>query len=514
MPRFRIGLAVSCAACAALACALNPVSRRPEVVLVTEAQEKKLGDAEAQRVEQEMGLVEAPEITAYVRAVGARLTEHSPRQGVEYRFAIVDDTMLNAFALPGGHVYVTRGLLSRLNSEDELAYVIGHEIGHVAGRHAVQRATRAAPLSVATGIPAAAVGLVLPDVGRAIGDLGQLANSLALAPYSRGQETESDRLGQDMAAASGWDPLGIAAFMHTLQREEALRGADDPPWFVRTHPLSEERLTEGTAHAATLTVAANDPIAGSHADFLSRLDGLLVGGNPAEGVFEENVFLHPDLDLRIVFPRDWKTTNARAFVAAQAPDAAAQSVFTLAGRGDDPLAVARAFAQREGAAFGLMPVQTQLGRFRAARAYGRSGGTTVDVSWIAIRGNVYQITGACKNGDYDTYQTPFIDVALSLRPLTPEERAGIRESRLRIIPARSGESLRELVERMGGTWGVDETAVANALEADEPLRAGQLLKVPVPQAYEGGPGSPAGSPPPEGGEARPSLSEPVPSGDS
>jgi predicted Zn-dependent protease len=302
--------------------------------------------------------------------------------------------------------------------------------------------------------------------------------------------------------------------MHTLQREEALRGADDPPWFVRTHPLSEERLTEGTAHAATLTVAANDPIAGSHADFLSRLDGLLVGGNPAEGVFEENVFLHPDLDLRIVFPRDWKTTNARAFVAAQAPDAAAQSVFTLAGRGDDPLAVARAFAQREGAAFGLMPVQTQLGRFRAARAYGRSGGTTVDVSWIAIRGNVYQITGACKNGDYDTYQTPFIDVALSLRPLTPEERAGIRESRLRIIPARSGESLRELVERMGGIWGVDETAVANALEADEPLRAGQLLKVPVPQAYEGGPGSPAGSPPPEGGEARPSLSEPVPSGDS
>jgi predicted Zn-dependent protease len=499
MPRLPIGLAASCAACAAFACALNPVSRRPEVVLVTEAQEKKLGDAEAKRVEQEMGLVEAPEINAYVRAVGARLALHSPRQGVEYRFAIVDDAMLNAFALPGGHVYVTRGLLSRLNSEDELANVIGHEIGHVAGRHAVQRATRAAPLSVATGIPAAAVGLVLPDVGRAIGDLGQLANSMALAPYSRGQETDSDRLGQDMAAASGWDPLGIAAFMHTLQREEVLRGADDPPWFVRTHPLSKERVSEGTAHAATLTVAANEPIAGSHADFLSRLDGLLVGGNPAEGVFEENVFLHPDLDLRIVFPRDWKTTNA---------------LFTLAGRGDDPLAVARAFAQREGAAFGLMPVQTRLGRYRAARAYGRSGGTTVDVSWIEVQGNVYQITGACRNGDYDTYQTPFIDVALSLRPLTREERAGIRESRLRIVGARSGESLRELVERTGGSWGVDETAVANGLEADEPLRAGQLLKVPVPQVYEGGPGSPAGSPSSEGGEARPSVPETAPSGDS
>jgi predicted Zn-dependent protease len=510
MPGFRIGLAASCVACVAFACALNPVSRRPEVVLVTEAQEKKLGDAEAKRVEQEMGLADAPELTAYLRAVGDRLAEHSPRQGVEYRFAIVDDAMINAFALPGGRVYVTRGLLSRLNSEDELANVLGHEIGHVAARHAVQRVTRAAPLSVATGIPAAAVGLVLPGVGRAIGDLGELANSVALAPYSRGQETESDRLGQEMAAASGWDPLGIAAFMQTLQREEALRGDDEPPWFVRTHPLSEERVTEGRAHAATLTVAARQPIAGRRADFLSRLEGLLVGENPAEGVFDDNVFLHPDLDLRIVFPRGWKTTNARAFVAAQAADAAAQSVFTLAGRGDEPLAVARAFAQREGAAFGLMPVQTQLGRFRAARAYGRSGGTTVDVSWIAFGGNVYQITGACRNAEYDTYQTPFIDVALSLRPLTPEERAGVREARLRVVRAGPGESLEALVERTGGSWGVDETAVANGLDAGEPLRAGQLLKLPVPQAYEGGPGSP----PATEGEPGPSASGPVPSGDS
>jgi len=513
MPRTPLALAVSCAACIVVACALNPVSRRPEVVLVTEAQEKKLGDAEALRVAQEMGLVDAPALVAYVRAIGARLAEHSPRQGVEYRFAIVDETMVNAFALPGGHVFVTRGLLARMNSEDELANVIGHEIGHVASRHAVQRLTRAAPLSVATGIPAAAVGLVLPDVGRAIGDLGQLANSLALAPYSRGQETESDRLGQDMAAASGWDPMGIAAFMHTLQREEALLGAEGPPWFVRTHPLSEERVTEGTAHAAQLTVAPREPIAASHAGFLSRLDGLLVGENPAEGVFEGSVFLHPDLGLRMEFPREWKTTNARAFVAAQAADGAAQSVFTLAGGGDDPLAVARAFAQREGAAFGLLPVETQLGRYRAARAYGRSGDTTVDVSWIAFEGNVYQITGACRNRDYDTYQTAFIDVALSLRPLTADERAGIRESRLRIVPALSGESLAVLVERTGGTWGVDETAVANALEPEDSLRPGQLLKVPVPQVYEGASGPPAGAPSTGEDEPRSSPSGPVSAGD-
>jgi predicted Zn-dependent protease len=149
---------------------------------MSRATELKLGEEEARKVAQEMGIVEDEPIATYVREVGARLAQHSPRQDVEYRFLVVDSDMINAFALPGGHIYVTRGLLARVNSEDELANVIGHEIGHVAARHAVQRVTRAAPLAVATGIPAAAVGIVLPGVGRGIGEIGQFAGSLALAP--------------------------------------------------------------------------------------------------------------------------------------------------------------------------------------------------------------------------------------------------------------------------------------------------------------------------------------------
>jgi predicted Zn-dependent protease len=467
----------------ATACAINPVTRRPEVVLVSEATEKKLGAQEAQKVAQEMGLSEDPELVAYVNAIGARLAEHSPRKGVEWRFFVVDSDIVNAFALPGGFIYVTRGLLARVNSEDELASVIGHEIGHVAAKHAVQRVTAAAPLAVATGIPAAAVGLVLPRLGRSVGSLGQFANSLALAPYGREQERQSDREGQKMAAAAGWDPSGLSAFMHTLEREEELRGEDGPPWFLRTHPTSNERMSETKAFAATLTPAQPNPIAADRSAFLARLDGLLVGANPAEGVFREERFLHPDMGLFLAFPRHWKTQNARDFVAAWTAEGDARIVLQLAGEGDDALGVARAFAQREGAAFGLLPKAVQLGANQGARAYGRYGDATLDVSWVAFGGMVYQLTGICGNDDYERFQTSFIDVALSLRTLRADERGSVEVDRLRIVEARRGERLDALVERVGGRWDAKQTAVANGLEVSRPLSGGTRVKVPIAEAY-------------------------------
>ena len=472
-------------AVALLACAVNPVSRRPEFVVISRETEQKLGEEEAAKVEQELGIVSEAELAAYVARVGARLVEHSPRKDVDYRFLVVDADLINAFALPSGHVYVTRGLLARLNSEDELANVIGHEIGHVAARHAVQRVTRAAPLAVATGIPAAAVGLVLPRLGRGLGTLGQFAGSLALAPYSRSQESESDRLGQEMAAAAGWDPMGLPAFMHTLQREERLSGASGPPSFLRTHPLTAERVKDGEAYGKKLERAEARPVAGGHAEFLAKLDGLLVGENPAEGIFREAAFLQPDLDLWLKLPEKWTFVNGRDFVAAQSPDEAARIVLQIAAEGDDVLGVAREFAQGDGAGFGLLPKEVKLGRMPMARAYGRSGGATLDVSWIAYGGHVYQVTGVCKNGDYDAYQTPFIDVALSLRSLTPEERASITEDRLRIIRARKGEALAGLIDRTKSRWSTDQAAVANALEADASLGDGQRIKVPIVERYVG-----------------------------
>jgi predicted Zn-dependent protease len=468
----------------AVACAINPVTRRPEFSRASRQAEARAGELEARRVEQELGILHDDELTAYVASVGARLARHSPRQDVDYRFLVVDSDIINAFAIPGGAIYVTRGLLVRLNREDELASVLGHEIGHLAAGHAVQRLTAAVPPAAGMQIPKAVAGLILPGLGRALDSLGQAANALSLAPYSGSQEMEADRLGQRIAAAAGWDPAALADFLHTLAREEALAGGERPGFFVRTHPLTQDRIDESRVRAAALPRAPHQPIAPTRLDFLKRLEGLLVGEDPAQGVLREGAFLQPDLDLWLAFPAGWMPQNGRDFVAAHSPDGAARVVLQLAAQKRAPLEVARDFAGQEGAVFGLLPVAVRLGRHAGARAYGHYQGATLDVSWIAKGDFVYQITGVCANGDYNVYQTPFIDVALSVRSLSAAERGEISELRLQIVRARAGEDLAELVERDQGGWSVEQVAIANALAVDAILEPDQPIKLPVARRYE------------------------------
>ncbi|MFP8876919.1 MAG: M48 family metalloprotease, partial [Myxococcota bacterium] len=222
MPRVALRLfALLSVVAGGVACALNPVTKRPEVVLVSEAAERRMGAQQAELVAREPGLFGDPALGDYLQGLGERLAHGSPRPDLDWKFAVLDTWGQNAFALPGGYVYVTRGLLAYLNREDELAFILGHEIGHVAARHSVQRMTRAAPLALATGLPAAAVSLVLPAAGRALESMGQFANSALMAPYGRFQELEADVVGQRLVADSGWDPGALMDFVRTLERERS-----------------------------------------------------------------------------------------------------------------------------------------------------------------------------------------------------------------------------------------------------------------------------------------------------
>ncbi|MGH7256773.1 MAG: M48 family metalloprotease, partial [Nitrospiraceae bacterium] len=165
-------------------CARNPVSGMPEVMLVSGEQEKKMGAEEAKNIQEHMGVLDDAGLTAYLDALGQRLAKESPRRDVMYQFHVADTTDPNAFALPGGYIYVTRGLLALANSEDELAGVVGHEIGHVAARHSVQKISKQGPFSVVFGIVSGITGFVSPLVGNLIGRIGDFTQSLIFAPYS------------------------------------------------------------------------------------------------------------------------------------------------------------------------------------------------------------------------------------------------------------------------------------------------------------------------------------------
>jgi predicted Zn-dependent protease len=464
-------------------CARNPVSGWPELVLVSTAREVEIGREEAAKVEKSIGYVPDRALQLWVQEIGKRLAVHSPRQDVEYHFYVVDMVEPNAFALPGGHVYVSRGLLALVNSEDELACVLGHEIGHVAARHAVQRATLATPFALVLGIPTAIVGSVSDVLGDVVGGVSSLATGVVIAPYSRQQERDADRIGLKLVAAAGWDPRAMSAFLHTLEREEALAaGGSRRPSFFDSHPSTPSRVRDTAEFAETLEVAPRDAIAADRPALLARLDGLLVGANPEQGVFEDELFMHPVLGFGIRFPAGWQTANTQSYVAASDPDdSKVLVVLQLAAEGSDPLAGAEADGLEEAAAERLEKVRIE--DLEAVRFEGERRGSGFDLTWIAHRGHVYRVIASAPTAEFRRRRVMLQGVANSFHSLAEAERKRILEDRLRVARARSGESLAALVERTGSSWSAEKVAVANGRRVEEPLEAGELLKVPLLQRF-------------------------------
>jgi len=229
------------------------------------------------------------------------------------------------------------------------------------------------------------------------------------------------------------------------------------------------------------------PIARDQADLLARLDGLLVGNSPAEGIFIENQFLQPDLDFTLHFPSKWDTLNARNLVAAKAPKEDVLILVQLVGEGDDPLQFARQVEEKAKVELLENAESTLINGLRAVRTAtvvrGSEGKMGLDLTWIAHRRLVYQITAVSPLNQFDRYRKLFAESAGSFRPLSEAERAGIKEARLRIVRARDGERLEELIGRNNGLWTPAEAAVANAIQSNTGLHEGQLIKVPVPQPY-------------------------------
>jgi len=470
----------------AAACSINPVSNMPEVTLMTVEQEKKLGEEEAKKVDQQMGLLPDEALTAYVDAVGQRLAKESPRQDVAYQFHAVDMIEPNAFALPGGYVYVTRGLLALVNTEDELAGVVGHEIGHVAARHTVQRVSRQGPFALITNLVSGVTGFFVPIVGDIVGGVGNFAQSLVFSPYSRGQESEADDVGQKMAAKAGWNPLGLATFLDTLGREEALL-SDGPrkPSFFDSHPATPDRVKHTTKNAKDLKQAVREPISASRNVFLARLDGLVVGQRAANGIVQGPTYRHPDLNFFIQFPASWTVDNTPVQLAAAPKEGGKAVVLRAVAKSDDPLDGVRALEQASKAQLMSKTQTTTINGLRAAKTQVGDSRVTADLTWLAYHGTIYQIAGIAETKNFDAVRQVFQTVVQSFRPLTAEERNSIREKRLRLVKAHAWETVEALTTRSGSAWKANQVVVANGLQGTETLQEGQLIKITVEEPYAG-----------------------------
>ena len=452
---------------------------------VTRAGEQARGDEEAKRVEQEVGLVREPALESYVRAVGEKLAAVSERPEGPWQFAVADQPEPNAFALPGGYVYVSRGLLCLLNSEDELAGVLAHEISHVTARHSTKRmgaAVLTAPVTIATGLAGAVTGIVSPALGDLVAGSGEaITGGLVLAPFSREQENEADELGQALAARAGYDPAGLTRSLQTLDRDLALQTGEKRKFhFLDSHPLTPDRVARTEAGARELARAPAAPIARGRDAFLAKLEGIVVGADPARGVFEDGHFLHPVLDFAIDFPAGWQTENTDEAAGAISPAKDAVVALRMAA----PKASLDQVLQKAAADGGDVHFERfQVNGLPAARTQVSGRGRLVEITFIEYGRNVYAVVGESAESVAKQYARTFRATAGSFRALRASERRSIRESRLRVRAARAGETPAKIAERTGSTWNAAHVAVANEVALGDRLDGGCAVKLALPQAY-------------------------------
>ena len=262
---------------------------------MTEYDDMRVGREASSDVAAQIGVVDDPELQAYVSGIGRKLLRGIPVR-FDYQFAVVDQVEPNAFALPGGYIFISRGLLALTNSEDELACVLGHEITHAAHRHAAAQ----------------------QQLGKRVSPVAMPWNRAArMAAYGRDMERDADKGGQILCAAAGYDPMGMSTFLDSLGQAERLEmGYSRRASFFATHPGSRERAAVNAVRAGEMRWRRDPALADSRATLMQQIDGLALGQRPEAGVFRGNNFLHPDLDFYVRFPAGWIQSNSNRAVGA------------------------------------------------------------------------------------------------------------------------------------------------------------------------------------------------------
>ena len=424
-------------------CAQNPVSGKQDFVMMSEAQEIALGRSADVEVRKQYSVYQNPALQSYVNGVGQALASRSHRSNLNYHFTVVDSPEINAFALPGGYVYITRGIMAYLNSEAELAAVLGHEIGHVTARHGVRQQSA----SQAANIGISIASIFVPELNTQAGqNLSNLLGGALLSGYGREHELESDRLGAQYLARAEYDPQAMIRVVGVLKNQElfdaeiAKQEGREPRRYhgtFATHPDNDTRLQQVVGEAGNLTVA--NPVE-RREEYLHQTEGLIFGDNVAEGVVRDQRFLHKDLGIALTFPSEWSIKNLPTEVVALSPQNDAALQFKL---GPKPGGTAVEYARR------LLGQNANIQALKIdglQAALGSSGNRLLGV--IYHQGKAFLLLGSAKTPQLLAAQRSTMETAVrSFHVLSKDERAAIKPLTLQLHKAVAGDSYAKYAAR-------------------------------------------------------------------
>ncbi len=461
------------------ACATNPATGERQFNLMSEAQEIQIGQQQDVEVRKEMGVYKDQALQQYVEGIGLKLAQVSERPGLPWHFTVVDVPAVNAFALPGGYIYITRGIMPFLDNEAQLAGVLGHEIGHVTARHAAQQYSRS------TG---AELGLLLGSIfvpeARPLAQLGETGLSLLFLKYSRDDEAQADGLGVRYAARAGWDPEGVPDMLRTLDRIEQQSDDKGVPNWLATHPPPENRI-ERVRAAVQQTERGDRRFTSDRADYLNRIDGIIYGDNPDQGIVRGSTFLHPDLRFAIDFPSGWTVQNGQAQVVAKAPNQDALMLLQPVAQPGGSLeqtalaSMNRAgFRELSGAPTTINGLEAFVGTFQGSlQGMGQVG---LRAAFVSQNRNVYLVGGIAPVDGFQQVEPTFSRSLQTFRPLSAAQAEDVHPNRIDLYTARQGDTWQSIAQQRGrGVVKPDTLAIMNGRDVNEQPRAGDRLKIVV-----------------------------------
>jgi predicted Zn-dependent protease len=455
----------------ATGCAVNPATGQRQLILMSEAEEIQMGREADGPITESLGLYESEQLQATVTSIGNEMASRSERPQLPWSFKVVDDPMVNAFALPGGFIFVTRGIMAALNSEAELAGVLGHEIGHVTARHSASQLSRQQLQQIGLG-----VGSILSEDVASVAGVLSVGLGLLNLSYSRGDESQSDELGVRYMTRAGYDPNALVGVFQTLALSSG--GEGRVPGWAATHPDPANREED----IREIIAAAGQDYSGytrRPEEYLRSLDGMTFGQDPREGFFEEETFFHPDMAFALDFPRGWTTVNEKTQVGALSPEENALIVLTVESGETDAQSALSTFLRQDairGSGSRETSVNGRTAWEASFTADTEQGGLRGEVLFVEHGGLVFQLLGYAVADQWRSQERDVVGSIGSFRPVSDPDVLGVEPARIEIVRVPSRMTLRQFIDRFPSTVSDEQIALLNRRTLDESVAGGSLLK--------------------------------------
>ncbi len=451
------------------------------------ALDEKLGAENAQRVVKKMGLYKHDSLEWLVRSVGQKLVSRLRNKPFEFHFNLVDSQEPNAFALPGGYIYVTRGILPLVQTEDELAGILAHEIIHVTERHSVKQIQK----GVFTGLLKLPGNLVNSITGTNLGNVLNAPINLVtgsyIARYSRSHESEADRFGIQLAASAGYRTDALAHVLGRISSAvEAITGETEKHNYLSDHPYTPSRVSAIRNSARQYKPVNPSPVTQSQHHFARTFDGLIFGTNPKQGIFIDSLFVHPDLAVSFIIPSQWVSVNNPTMVSAYQENGEAIVTLQMTDGIKPPRQsgeeVLEKYRQQTSVTV-LQATDTVVnslpGYLLRMRIKDSKETVMMEVIWLTHRNSVYQLTGLSKTNYFSLVHQSLT----SFRQVHSNELDRVTIYLLRVVPAFTNETLLAAAQRNNNRLSKQFITLFNNTSVDQSLPEGALVRIVTEQQY-------------------------------